>query len=164
MALLAQLRAGGLGAPVLPDDGMVNRLAGPAVPEHRGFALVGDAHRPDVPGGQARAGQRLPRRGQLAAPDFHRVVLDPARPGIDLRQLLLGQRHHAAFFVKHNASRTGGSLIEGEKIGHGVLGRLVWGWVRGMSISQPKWDYCGVASCPPHANRYPARALKRGRG
>ena len=32
------------GAPILPDDGVVHGLAGLAIPDDRGFALVGDAH------------------------------------------------------------------------------------------------------------------------
>ncbi len=51
-AALAQVDAGGLGAPVLPDDGVVHRLARFAVPDHGGFALVGDADGADVGGAQ----------------------------------------------------------------------------------------------------------------
>ncbi len=43
VALLAQLVAAGRGAAVLPHDGPSHRLAGGAVPDHRGLALVGDA-------------------------------------------------------------------------------------------------------------------------
>jgi hypothetical protein len=46
--LRAQLGAQRLGAAVLPDDGVVDRLAGAAVPQHRGLALVGDADGGDV--------------------------------------------------------------------------------------------------------------------
>ncbi len=43
LALAAQRGAGVGGAPVLPDDGAVDRLAGLAVPDHHRLALVGDA-------------------------------------------------------------------------------------------------------------------------
>ena len=43
-AALAQRR----GAAVLPDDGVVDRLAGGAVPDTRGLALIGDADAGDV--------------------------------------------------------------------------------------------------------------------
>jgi len=39
-----QLRTNLRGAPVLPDDGVVDRLAGLPVPDDGGLALVGDAH------------------------------------------------------------------------------------------------------------------------
>jgi hypothetical protein len=58
-------------APVLPDDGVVDGLAGAAVPQHRGLALVGDADGGDVAWPvQARLGQRLARRCQLGLPDL----------------------------------------------------------------------------------------------
>ncbi len=49
-AICLQLRAQWRGAPVLPDDGVVDRLAGLAVPDQRRLALVGDAD-----GGDAEA-------------------------------------------------------------------------------------------------------------
>ena len=45
---LAQRRAEVGGAAVLPDDGVVDRAAGVAVPDHDGLALVGDADAGDV--------------------------------------------------------------------------------------------------------------------
>ena len=42
------------GAPVLPDDGVVDRLAGGAVPDDGGLALIGDADAGDVLGARAR--------------------------------------------------------------------------------------------------------------
>ena len=46
--LLLQLLAERRGAAVLPDDGVVDRLAGRLVPDDDGLALVGDADRRDV--------------------------------------------------------------------------------------------------------------------
>ncbi len=118
VALFAQLRAHSLAPAVLPDDGVVHRLAGPAVPQHRGFALVGDAQRADVASLQPRLGQRLAGGGQLRAPDRHRVVLDPAGLRIDLRQFLLGLRHHLPLPIEDDAARAGRALVECEEIGH----------------------------------------------
>ena len=39
------------GAPVLPDDSVVDRLAGGAIPDDDGLALVSDADRGDILGG-----------------------------------------------------------------------------------------------------------------
>jgi hypothetical protein len=47
---LAQAQALGLGPPVLPNNSVVNGLAGVAPPHQRGFALVGDAHCGDLLG------------------------------------------------------------------------------------------------------------------
>ena len=48
-----QFRAARGGAAVLPDDGRINRLAGLAIPDDGGFALVGDAAGDQVVGLQA---------------------------------------------------------------------------------------------------------------
>ena len=68
------------GAAVLPDDGVVHRLAGLAVPDDRRLALVGDADGGDVLRPDVRAAERLDRDADLRRPDFLRVVLDPAGP------------------------------------------------------------------------------------
>ena len=119
VALFAQLRTGGLGAPVLPHDGVVHGLARLAVPQHRGFALVGDAHGAHGARCNARLGQRLAGCGELGAPDLQRVVLHPAGLGVDLRQLPLRLRHDVAAFVKNDAAGAGGALVECEQVGHG---------------------------------------------
>ena len=112
MACTAQLGARAFSPPVLPHDGVVNRLAGPAVPEHCGFTLVGDAHRANVAGFQACRVQRFTSRGKLGAPDLHRIVFYPTGSGVNLRQLQLRLRHDVAALVKHNTSRAGGSLVK----------------------------------------------------
>src|SRR5690606_11238274 len=66
-----------LGAGVLPDDRVVHRVAGAAVPDHRGLALVGDAHRGDVMAGEVGTGQSQTYDLLHVAPDLRRVVLDP---------------------------------------------------------------------------------------
>jgi len=117
-ALRAQRGADRLGAAVLPDDGVVDRHAGAAVPQHRGLALVGDAQRGDVVGLQAGFGEHLARGVELAAPDLARVVLDPAGLGIDLAEFALRHRDEVALRVEDDAARAGGSLVEGEQVGH----------------------------------------------
>jgi hypothetical protein len=52
--------------------------------------------------------------GQLRAPDFLRVVLDPAGLWVNLRQFLLRLGDEVALGIEHNAARTGGALVEGE--------------------------------------------------
>ena len=64
MALLLELIAELRRAPVLPDDGVVDRTAGAALPDDGGLALVGDADGRHVRGREAGAAQRL--RGHRA--------------------------------------------------------------------------------------------------
>ena len=59
-AVAGQLGDELVGAGVLPDDGVVHRLAGAAVPQHGGLALVGDADR-----GQVGRGRGRPARSAL---------------------------------------------------------------------------------------------------
>ena len=90
MARALELIAEPGGAPVLPDNGVVDGLAGAPVPDHGRLALVGDADRGDVPGSEARLGQRLARDLELGRPNLLRVMLDPPGLGEDLAKLLLG--------------------------------------------------------------------------
>src|SRR5688572_6436127 len=48
--------AGAGGAAILPDDGVVDRLTGFAIPQHGGLALVGDADGGEVVGFQSGLG------------------------------------------------------------------------------------------------------------
>lgn len=68
-------------APVLPDDGVVQRLSRAAVPQGGGFALVGDADGGDGGGGQAGVLEGCPADDCCVAPDVLQVVLDPAVMG-----------------------------------------------------------------------------------
>ena len=113
------------GAAVLPDDGAVDGLAGGAVPEHGGLALVGDADRGDVLGGDvglasAPRGRSATRRG----PDVLRLVLDPARRREMLREFLLRGGRDRDVGAKHDGARGCGALVDGQHKGHdGVASR-----------------------------------------
>jgi len=65
----------------------VNRPQRFAVPDHRGFPLVGNAHGSDAVRREVGGGQRLAQDTQGGLPDHLRFVLDPPRPGIDLGEL-----------------------------------------------------------------------------
>ena len=123
-AMCTQLRAQRFAAPVLPDDGVVDRLAGAAVPHHRGLALVGDADAGDVLRRQPGLGQHLVRGGQLAVPDLVRLVFHPARLRVDLAEFTLRHRDGMAAVVEDDAARAGGALVEREDVflrRHGAL-------------------------------------------
>src|SRR5690606_16909891 len=84
----AELTAQGVGAGVLPDDGVVDRLAGGLVPQQGRLALVGDADGLHLVLGDAGLGEGAGDHRLHVRPDLHRVVLDPAGPGEDLLVLL----------------------------------------------------------------------------
>src|SRR5690606_26573747 len=63
-----------LGAGVLPDNGVVDGLAGVLIPYHRGFALDGDADDLDVVTGQVGLGQRLADHFADVVPDFSWIM------------------------------------------------------------------------------------------
>jgi hypothetical protein len=122
----AQCRARLFGPPVLPHDCVVNRRTGFAVPDDGGFSLVGNAHCADIRRPHARPIQGPSGRFQLCAPDFHRVMLDPARLRVNLREFLLGDPGHVAGLVEDDAACAGGPLVECEYIGHGCGVGVEW--------------------------------------
>ena len=117
----AQRRAGVGGAPVLPDDGVMDRLAVDAIPDDRGLALVGDADAGDILGVDGGLGHGLAHGRDHARPDFLRIVLDPSRRRIDLAQFLLRDGDRRELGVEHDRPRRGGALIDGDEVGrHGA--------------------------------------------
>jgi len=109
------------GAAVLPDDGAVNRLAGLAVPNDHGLALVGDADGGDVAGRQAGIRQRDPHRVLGGAPQIAGRVLDPAGAGEVLFELLLSDALDGELPVEDDGAGRGRPLVDGEHVaGHAV--------------------------------------------
>ena len=70
----------------------------------------------DVVGGRVRLLHRLVDDLAGARPDLRRVVLDPARLGIDLLVLLLRDADHLATVVEDHAARARGALVEGGRV------------------------------------------------
>ena len=104
MPRLPQLFAARERAPVLPDDGRMRGDAGRGIPQEAGLALVRDADRIDLRGSDAGLGEHLLRHRQLRAPDLACVVLDPARVGKDLPELLLRDGDRLAGPVEQNGA------------------------------------------------------------
>ena len=105
-----------LGAGVLPDDGVVDRLAGGLVPHHRGFALVGDADGGDVVPGQVRLGQGRADHLAGVVPDLGGVVLHPAGLREDLLVLHLAGGDDAAAVVEDDGAGARGALVDGDYV------------------------------------------------
>src|SRR5262249_43587033 len=98
-------------------DGGMDGLAGLALPQHRGLALVGDAERGHVPGRELRLGERVAHARGGVVPDAPGVVLDPARLRIALRQLALSHAKLVALGVEHDRPRAGGALVDRQQCG-----------------------------------------------
>jgi hypothetical protein len=120
---LFQLGAKRRRAAVLPDDGGRERLAGGAVPEQGGLALVGEADGGDVVAGEAGVAQREFGRAACGLPQIARVVFDPAGAGKMLREFLLGAGARPAAMVEDDGTRGRGALVERQnEAGHGFKG------------------------------------------
>ena len=107
-----ELIADGRRAAALPDDRVIDGLARILVPDDRRLALVRDADAGDVRRRQAALFKRLAHGEQLALEDDHRVMLDPARFRIDLREWILRQRYDVSLTIEDNRAGTGCTLIK----------------------------------------------------
>ena len=126
----------------------VDGLAGVAVPDDGGLALVGDADGGHLgPAGHVR--QRGAGAGELGAPDLGRVVLHPAGAREVLGDLALVRRDGGAGLVEDDGTGRGGALVEGQDVGHG--GR--WGRASAYRVTVPP---------APSARAPPASAPPRG--
>ena len=106
------------GPAALPYDSVVYRASGRLLPDDRGLALIGYADSSDILRSRAKLSHSLRSNSDLGRPDIHRVVLDPARMGIDLFKFDVVGRRHAPLFVKHHSPRAGGSLIQRDDVLH----------------------------------------------
>ena len=115
-------RADVCSAPILPDDGIMDRLAGGAVPDDCGFALVCDADGHRHAAAQPCLCYHGGRYIDGCLPDILGVVLDPAVGREMLRKLGGLLRQYGTFLVKKDGARTSGSLVDGDdgaKVAHG---------------------------------------------
>src|SRR5690554_313612 len=122
MAIRLELGAQGSGTAVLPDNGVVDRLAGLTVPYNGRFPLIGNPDTRQVRRLDTGFIQCCATHRQGAVPDFHGVMLDPAVSGKILVKLLLGDRHLRTPGIENDGPGAGGTLINGKQIaGHSDL-------------------------------------------
>ncbi len=114
-ALVSELVAARRGAPVLPHDGPVQRLAVATVPGDHRLALVGDADGGD---GLVEPVGQLGERGLDRGPDLGGVVLHPARPGEVLGELAVREAGRGAVVAHGEGAHAGGAGIDGDHDGH----------------------------------------------
>ena len=111
-----------VGAGVLPDDGVVERAAGVAVPDDRRLALVRHADGVEVGAGDAGLPQRAADDGLGAVPDLERVVLDPAGAGEQLLVLELVLGHRSPVVVEDDEPRARRALVDrADEVTHGPI-------------------------------------------
>ena len=111
-----EFTANGVGAHILPDDGVGVRGAGVAIPDDGGFALVGNADGGDIGTAEIGAGKSFADDLLGTLPDFLGVVLNPAWLGVDLGVLVLGHGDDLAGLIKNHTAGAGSALVYGEDI------------------------------------------------
>ena len=139
VALLAELVAARRRAAVLPDEGVVDGLAGPRVPGDDGLALVRDPDPIQVGALHAGVGERLRRDLAGHLPDLGRVVLDPAGPREVLLELAVGAAARPALAVEDEAGRAGRPLVDRQDHGAGGYPRRLRMPARMSRSWRPRW-------------------------
>ncbi len=117
MARLAQHVAARGGAAVLPDERVVQRLAGLRVPDADGLALVRDPDRLQIAAARSGVVERRARDCLRDVPDLGCVVLDPAGPREVLVKLAVGAPGELRGRVEDQAGRPGRALVDREDHG-----------------------------------------------
>src|SRR5262245_44653117 len=115
---LSQFIAQRRSAPVLPDDGVVQRLTAVPVPNNRGFTLVRNAYCHQLIEPDARSAHYFAGYFALGNEDLLWVMLNPPGLRIDLSKLALGYAPGISLFVKEYGARAGGALVESEYVTH----------------------------------------------
>ena len=100
------------GSAALPDDGMVNRLTGLAIPHNNSFSLVCDADRRDVLIGGTDLLHSLTRNRKLRLPDFICIMLDPTGNREILSEFLLRHAADLSLLIEENAAVAGRTSVE----------------------------------------------------
>src|SRR6185503_9172500 len=135
-------------------------------------ALIGDAERGDVATARPRPPHGLPEHGQRHAPDLVRVVLDPSRPRVVLRELLIGTARDASVPVEDQDGRARRPLIDrgdeahrvrrrrGRAAARPLRSRALAGAREAASRAAPR----GAHRAPDPTPAYSSRAERRHRG
>src|SRR5690625_738409 len=101
-------------AGVLPHNGVVDWLAGFAIPDDRCFALIRDANCRDICGCRFAPGKGEANDLTSVEPNFLRIMLNPAGARKKLAMLLLGLCVNMACAIKNYGAGAGGALIDGQ--------------------------------------------------
>ena len=104
------------GATALPNDGVGDRLSGPAVPYDEGLALVGYADGDDGPGMRLGHLQQLFGRLEARLEQLPRIVLDPSGSRMNLPNLAADCPEGSAGRVDQHCGCAGCALVEREDV------------------------------------------------
>src|SRR5579883_1017484 len=89
-------------AAILPDDRIMNRLACFAIPDYRGFSLIGNPDSSNITGSDTNTRQGFISNAHLGRPNFISIMLHPTRMRKDLLKLFLSNGQDIAITVKYN--------------------------------------------------------------
>ena len=117
-ALLLQFEAERRRSAVLPHDGGRNGFTRFAVPDNRGFALIGHAHRGNFTRRHASFAKGRTGAGDLRTPNSHGIVFDPPGLRVELGELHLFHGHDLSEVVEDDGAGTRRSLIKREDVLH----------------------------------------------
>ena len=104
------------GPSILPDDCIVNRVAGDAVPDDARFALVGYADCGNVLRLYTRPADDLCNNADLRRPDFDGIVLDPTSLREDLFKFSLRDSGNIPGLIQQQSAGAGRPLIERKQV------------------------------------------------
>ena len=91
-------------SPVLPDDGIAERLACRGIPDYGGLPLVGYSYCCYIIAAQTESSHSLCHHSIFGSPDFHRVMLDPPRTGEMLGELFLTDGNRVPVLIENDCS------------------------------------------------------------
>ena len=97
---------------VLPNNRIGNRLAGFALPQDRGFPLIGDADRGQIRSAQPALLQRVCNHFFRTALDFQGIMFHPTWLRKNLFVLFLRHGRDTRRLIKHHESRAGRALVD----------------------------------------------------
>ncbi len=126
MALFTQFAAIVRSPSVLPDNGVVDRLACSPIPDECGFALVGYTNGCNVASAKPCAFDRGTASGDRGGPQVRRIVLYPTAVGKLLWEFLLCSRRDLHGFVENNRTTRSRALIDGKDVAHGLPSFSGW--------------------------------------
>ena len=113
--LARQLSTAVGGAPVLPDDRVLQRAPRRPLPDDGRLPLIRDADRPQLARWDARLRERVTGRREQALRDLLGIVLDPARLREVLADLAIATADRPKLVVDDEARRACRPLVDGQQ-------------------------------------------------
>ena len=103
-------------ASVLPNDGAVHRSTAPTIPEYRRLTLIRNPYGDKIGRFELRSAQRHLDDSHAHPPDLFRVVLNPTRLWVVLREFRVAPPTNGPSVVEYDRRRASSTLINGQNI------------------------------------------------